>query len=160
MNRNKLQRVSKDIWYEFSVFDHTAKRVHQIPENDKDFNPMLESFCLHLRNFIEFFFFSSDKEYVRAANFLQEDKTNLWEAFKKECKFDWKYYSDKANHQVAHITYSRLEFTDEKKRWPVNEIYMQVCEILYQFLLLVESEVICTELCDWKKGYGKFTRRQ
>jgi hypothetical protein len=102
-------------------------------------NIRLESFILHARNLIEFYYEKSNSKKERiheddawAVDFFKEKE--LWLNIRPDIK-DWKRkFEKRAAKELAHLTYSRLEISPENKIWNIFEIANPIKEISILFI--------------------------
>jgi hypothetical protein len=79
---------------------------------------LLESFALHLRNLIEFFFFLKKKdEYVRAQHFFEHSSE-----LKIEVPLDVRKLLERVNTEVSHLTDKRIDGNAKEKEWKTSEM--------------------------------------
>lgn len=118
---DRLKRVGDEhLVYEFEMFHDTASILGtEIVQNDLTIrNAIIEAFVIHMRNLLKFFFDTQPlKTDVTASDFYEdpEDWINIRatlndkEAVERICR--------RANKEVAHLTYDRLDVKPEEKAW-------------------------------------------
>ena len=82
---------------------------------------LLESFATHLRNLIEFFFYPSKGEYVRAQDFFDDPAT-----WSPPLNTDLTKLLERANNQVSHLTRNRVSGNPPEKVWRTAEMVKQI----------------------------------
>ncbi|HMD15317.1 MAG TPA: hypothetical protein VKH18_01520 [Terriglobales bacterium] len=92
---------------------------------------LLESFAVHLRNLIEFFFFAKKGAYVRAQDFF-EDPTD-WPL--PQLTPDLKRILQRANNEVSHLTESRISGNPPSKGWDTATMVKQIEIVARRFAL-------------------------
>jgi len=170
--KDRLKEISVHLFYEIDMLNISAVKANNMVSkilhakiNDCDdsiiwkyqanLNCYLDSYAVHARSLTEFLKFKIKKEditSVRAEHFLNEKKNN---EFKKICDNESKLLNNivrKANKQVTHLTYNRIqpEFQNENKGWEMRDIY-RFNELFKNFLELVNEDLICKNLIDWKE---------
>jgi len=90
------------------------KLSETIQPNEIGFLPsvLIESFAIHLRNLIEFFYFPPESKYVRAREFF--DDPNGW---KPTMTNPVKAALTRANEEVSHLTHGRKSGMPPDKTW-------------------------------------------
>lgn len=121
----ELQKVSSHLHYEVWMLQSTAKGLASGVFGWKNTvaNAMLEAFALHLRVVIDFLyprgrglkdddvlasdFFDSREQWckIRDGHITKESRQALMDA------------RDRADKEMVHLTYSRLEVTETQKNW-------------------------------------------
>ena len=121
----EMQAVSHHLHYEVWMLQSTAKGLASgvFGKGNTVANAMLEAFALHLRVVVDFLyprgrelkaddvlasdFFDSPEQWckVRDKHIIKESRKVLMDA------------RDKADKQMAHLTYSRLKVTATEKNW-------------------------------------------
>lgn len=149
MKKNKskedLIKASKALYYEIMMLNECAK-FSKIFKNVIDLssflkNILIESFCVHLRNVIEFFG-EQKKDYITYKYFIASDKSvgfphNLAEKYNK-----------KVNNLLSHLTFARLKFKQKQKTWLLSQIANEVNENLREFFKNADSNLLCDEFKD------------
>ncbi len=170
MHPKKLKEASTHLFYEIDMLNISAIKTHNAirkkmlakDRGDKEkcldaqieLNAYLDSFAIHARNLIDFFKgkIIKGKTYIRAEHYLDEQKIKEFRLLMRGKSDLVKYILDKANHQVAHLTFDRIEdkFKGSNKGWDLNKIE-DFNEIIKQFLTLTIEEFLCDNLIKWKK---------
>ncbi|MGD0221642.1 MAG: hypothetical protein ABSF71_04840 [Terriglobia bacterium] len=114
----ELQQASVHVKYELDMLAATISFLSKDPggTDQATWNAYLESFVLHLRNLIDFFYPSKKP---KADDILAEHYvTNvaLWNAHRPVKTNFLREAETKANKQVAHLTYTRLA-ADKNWSW-------------------------------------------
>ncbi|MBI5403493.1 MAG: hypothetical protein HY959_08830 [Ignavibacteriae bacterium] len=118
----------------------------QIIINENEKNVSLETFILHGRILYEFYFFNNrykDEDDAKAFDFIDINKLNNIRNSLNLSKKDFEY-KFKSNKQLAHLTYTRLNYDNtEEKNWKIEEIMKEFVYI---------SKFFINELSDDYKG--------
>ncbi len=141
----KKQFLEGPFFYEVTMLIYSYFKLLQLKiiniESEK--NIAIETFIMHCRNLYEFYFLNSRIknddakffDYISVDNF-NKIKDNL---YLNSCNF-----KDKSNKQLAHLTYTRLEYdTLEKKVWEIEKI-------MKDFVVL--TKYFINDLCNDFKG--------
>src|SRR5205809_3763006 len=97
-----------------------AKAIGSAPSTTLK-NCAIESFALHARNLIDFFYTPPAKaDDVVAAHFFTDP--GAWDSHRPACPAALGDAKGRANKEVSHLTYGRLLVAPDKKQWPVDEI--------------------------------------
>jgi len=137
-----LKKASKALYYEIKMLNESANK-HKLltTKNDVIWNALIESFCVHLRNFIEFFG-KQRKDHITYELFTSGKSIE----FKNNLKKD---YPNKVNNLLSHLTFKRLEFYGSGKDWDIQSIANEVNENIKLFLENAEADLICDELNEY-----------
>jgi len=147
--KQDLIKASKALYYEIMMLNECAK-FSKVARNVVDLCPFLkniliESFCVHLRNVIEFFG-EEKKDYITYRYFIASDKSvGLPHDLSKR-------YSRKVNNLLSHLTFARLEFKQKQKTWDLSQIADEVNENLREFFKNADSNLLCDELEDYMEA--------
>lgn len=110
-----------------------------------------ESFLIHWRGLIEFFYYPAEKEKgkgkkgkkrkhsdaKRAYDFVDRDK---WEEVRKDMPDEVCEWYERAHKEIAHLTRSRKEGSPPEKDWFYKDMMEQLEDIIRRFLDLQSSE--------------------
>lgn len=134
-------KASKALRYEWRMLNECAARIPLHEDKDKVvYNALIEAFCVHLRNFIEFFH-RKPKRGKRpfCADYLLSNET-----IPLKHKLD-KYWT-KVNDLLSHLNYKRLDYTRVMKEWPINQIAKEVNENMFQFIEAADKSWLCNDI--------------
>ena len=88
-------------------------------------NALIESFAIHVRNLIDFFWSDKPKnDHVIAEDFF-EDK-NDWFTKRPQLSSLLKNSRIRSHKEIAHLSYDRLRVQKSEKNWQVNEIVKDI----------------------------------
>ena len=146
---DKLE-ASRAWYYEWRMLNESAARIGLYSSTDKVvYCALIESFCAHLRNFIEFFHRKKKRPFWE--DFLPPGKT-----ISLKCKLN--KYQDKVNALLSHCTYKRLEYTGIKKEWDVRQIADEINENMYQLIDAADKSLICNDMKAYREQLGSGNR--
>ena len=133
LSKADLQEMLTQVNYEYNMLSHTAARISKIKDGPEK-NAMLESFLIHVRNLIDFFYIDTPSidDDVLAVDYFSSPKD--W--ITKRGKFP-QYLKDakiKANKLLSHITLSRIKKYKGDKGWQVLKIKGKIDNILECFM--------------------------
>ena len=142
--RKELQKASEAIHYELSMLNACATTLDECSKNKILFsqftqNILIESFCVHLRNMIEFFG-KKKKGYITYQYFLPEN-SNI--KFLHNLK---RKYNTKVNNLLSHLTFHRLSYEPERKNWELEQIANEVNENFKIFSENADTGLFCAKM--------------
>jgi hypothetical protein len=94
-------------------------------------NCILESFALHARNVIDFFYTDPIGDDVVARHFFSRE--DAWAQVRPAAAAVLVAAKKRANKEVSHLTYSRLVVSPEKKPWQYADIVKEIDVVLRVF---------------------------
>jgi hypothetical protein len=97
-------------------------------------NALVESFALHARNLIDFYYATPQQDDVVAEHFFSDPAA--WARVRPTKTTTLDGAKTRANKEVSHLTYTRLSVSADKKGWPTDEIIRDLDAVL---------RVFCTE---------------
>lgn len=92
---------------------------------------ILESFALHARNVIDFFYTDPSGDDVVARHFFSNEE--VWGQVRPAQAAVLLAAKKRANKEVSHLTYGRLAAPPEKKPWQYAEITREIDTVLRIF---------------------------
>lgn len=135
MEHNLQKFLKEHFFYEVEMLIYSAQKLFEANQkNDTPgINMGLETFLLHSRNLIEFFYFdkNKNKEYARAVDFINPKKWNLVRPQRDE---SINKFLERANYEVSHLTYKRLYGETDDKKWIWGEYLLKLLGITRAFL--------------------------
>ena len=135
-DEEKLKKIAEDTYYEVDMFFQTAYMLGRLAQLQAFLlirwnvigNSLLESFLLHFRNLRDFFYPEKPHQYdVLAEHFLVN-----WNDKRPEMPETFSKLRDNVNKRVAHISYKRLEFLNERD-WPTQDMLNDVKKVWDSF---------------------------
>jgi hypothetical protein len=143
-NRKELQKASEAIHYELSMLNARATTLDECSKNKILFsqftqNILIESFCVHLRNMIEFFG-RKKKDCITYQYFLSEN-SNI--TFPHDLK---RKHNTKVNNLLSHLTFHRLSYGPERKNWKLGQIANEVNENFKIFSENTDISLFCDKM--------------
>lgn len=138
MKKSKIEKGASHIVYEIMMFNGTAIKLSSGITDQFEINIALESFVVHSRNLFDFFY--SEKKYpddISVYDYLKRKKDFNKEKSKKR---NLENLTNKANKQVAHLTYSRNNYNKINKGWLINKIVDNMNITITAFLKNLNSE--------------------
>ncbi|MGD9649364.1 MAG: hypothetical protein AB7U41_01085 [Dongiaceae bacterium] len=104
----KVRIISEHLPYEIGMF-YMSLTALESSTNQFTTNILIESFCLHARNLIQFFYYSPSKDYAVAEELMIQGYKipNRKEAIGSQIY-------KKINLQITHLTYQRARTGNEK----------------------------------------------
>jgi hypothetical protein len=116
--------------HELNMFWQLAQAIPTSEPGKPSFtlSVLLESFAIHLRNLIEFFYYPPKQKYVRAHDFF--DKPTDWE---QKMTTPVKKALQRANEEVEHLTHGRKNGTPPDKVWDTDELLKAIDTVAREF---------------------------
>jgi hypothetical protein len=102
---------------------------------------LLESFSIHARALLQFFFPINPK----ADDVLAEDYfagTEEWERLRGPQPHALEQVNRRVGKEVAHLTYARLGISEEAKQWRILEITEALTDVAKRFRASVKTELL------------------
>jgi hypothetical protein len=90
---------------------------------------LLESFVIHTRNLIEFFYGKIKK----GDEILAEQFVPTWPTVRTKQTALLEDAQNRAHVHIAHLTYKRLEVINEDNPWPVSNIAQELSAVYEKF---------------------------
>ena len=147
-----LDYSEEHLLYELHIFRWVAENLPA----DKGFllSALLESFAIHLRNLIDFFYTPPGKvrdDDLVAADFF--DSPSAWDpgAITKSLADA----RERANKEISHITYKRKTATDPSKPWPVADLFKEIHSVAQKFAAGASSKKLHPNVITWLKSDPK-----
>lgn len=141
-SQEELRQASNHLFYEIWMFQTLAQGMASgIAGEGAINNALLESFAIHVRALIGFFY----SENPRGDDIIAEDffpnpedwisqrplKAELLDRAKK-----------RADKEVAHLTYTRLDVTPEQKPWEFLKVFNDLQVLIQTFLDNVSMDLL------------------
>ena len=131
----ELQEASNHLQYEFWMLMSVAKAFASgIAAQGWLVNALLESFVIHFRALLDFFY---PPEKVKKDDVLAEDyfdDSDDWEKIRPQLSEALSRAKKRAHKEVAHLTYTRLDVTPETKGWAFIEIAKEMNKVMEVFV--------------------------
>lgn len=143
--QDKLKKISHHLWYEFEMFLALTQELSKECSPGTIKNALLESFGIHVRNLIDFLYIENPgSDDVCASDFFS-------------CKEDWfkirpgltsllEKAKKRANKELSHLTYKRINVTAEEKKWYFVKIFQDLLNAFNIFVENVDKELLNS---DW-----------
>jgi len=144
-DKNKLNKISHHLWYEFQMFLALTQELSKGYPAGTINNALLESFALHVRNLIDFLYNdNSSSDDVFAGDFFQRKED--WIKIRPHITPLLDKAKKRANKEVSHLTYARINITPEEKKWYFVKIFQDMNRAFDVFVENVNKELLNT---DW-----------
>jgi hypothetical protein len=142
-SREELQQASNHLFYEIWMFEALAQGMALgiAGRGNVISNSLLESFAIHVRALIGFFHSENPrKDDIIAEDFFANPsdwqdmrplKTEILDKAKK-----------RADKEVAHLTYTRLDLTPEQKLWDFLQIFKDMQVLIALFISNVPTDLL------------------
>jgi hypothetical protein len=127
--------------YELQFFQLTAKLLDQQTPGPMH-SILIESFVIHLRNLIDFFFTPRSKDDdVVAADFCPGWNESLSNTLKTA--------KERANKELSHLTLGRKAGFDPGKPWKVVDLFQEVTDVAKRFAAQASPAKLSPEVPKW-----------
>jgi hypothetical protein len=147
-SNRELRDVSNHLWYELEMLNAATWMLANAGFGQDDHglireiqNALLESFCIHSRNLMEFLYPTTPKNDAVIAEDFFDDKTE-WLRKRPPQSESLKDAHIRAHKEVAHLTYARLLVTSERKPWAFLNIAKEISEVFRVFYQLVPFSTV------------------
>lgn len=156
-----LAEVQEHLAYEVRMLFESAFALQQSSaETSTDtllwcrHNALLEAFLIHARALIDFLYppQASDKDDVFARHFL--DNPSTWSRKRSRIPPLLKSVRDRANKEVAHLTYTRVSIGPEDKRWSFIKIAKAIGSDLACFVRSASRDKLSQALANTLSDYA------
>ncbi len=150
-NKELLDYSGEHLLYELQIFRWL---VENIPGKEKGFelSALLESFVVHLRNLIDFFYGKREHpDDVIATDFF--DSPGAWIPGAKPSSLETA--GERANKEVNHITSKRKAGMDPDKPWKLNELFGAIHNVAERFAATASPAKLHHNVTDWIKATGE-----
>ena len=131
----ELQEASNHLQYEFSMLMSVAQAFASgIAAQDWLVNALLESFAIHFRALLDFFYPPANvkNDDVLAGDYF--DDSEAWKKIRPQLSEALSGAKTRAHKEIAHLTYARLDVTPEKKGWAFIELANEMKNVMEIFL--------------------------
>lgn len=130
----ELSKALEHLHYEFSMLCAVSEALasgRTLPSWER--NALLESFVVHVRTLIDFFYPSIARDNdVLAIDFFQDPA--VWRELTPALSDLLATCRERAHKEIAHLTYARLAISPKDKHWRVMEIYSEIRTLMNLFL--------------------------
>ncbi len=143
--RIPIKPVTHTHYVEEPVFSSNAPQKPPSPDEHRivQGNALIESFAVHLRALLDFFYLESSKndDDILAVHFFNDP--NVWEAAKpKLTPAELRAIKTRVKKEVAHLTYKRIAISSVEKDWPIIEYKTHVLDACEKFIECVDSSLL------------------
>jgi len=158
----KKEFLETHFYYEVTMFLNTFFKMYryQLKADAKDFSNellrvvFLETFMLHTRNLIEFFYYKNRNEQSSVTDFIEILK---WRKLKSKKFKGLDVLYSRICSDISHLTYDRKPI-DTTKSWDTDifsHVFILIEIFLNEILLEIESDklkVLLYNIGEYKKG--------
>ena len=146
---DELREASDHLFYELWMLDRTARLLAMGAFGEGPVrNAILESFTIHARGLIQFFFPKQPRrDDMLAADFLPS--VAAWEAARGEMPPVLASLDARVGKEVAHVTYGRLLVTEDAKPWSLTSIVEALNAVGGTFRSMIRDDLLGSR---WKQN--------
>jgi len=141
----ELRAASKHLYYEYTMMKEISSSISKREMKKRWLNnAALEAFIIHVRALIDFLF--NDKPYeddIIAQDFFISPE--LWNNVRPEIPDSLQKAKKRADKEMAHLTYARLDVSPQAKLWPFLKIEYEIDLIMGIFLNHIDQNTIDSE---------------
>jgi len=160
-DQQKKEFLGEHFGYEVDMLSYSAYKIKQLGEQSKgkhvwEMNMPQETFVLHSRNLIEFFYGDKQPQYpcdARAYDFFEDKR--VWEAARPQKTSNMVELMTRSGKEMAHITYLRISGTPPEKSWDDGQLNYEILKVVKSFLENLPSIYLSPELEAMRKQIQK-----
>lgn len=133
-SKEDLDLAAGHLNYEYQMLRTIAREVSTGMRPQLLTNALLESFVIHLRALIDFFY---PPERTKPDDMLATDyfpDSTTWETARPPISDVLRNARTRAHKEIAHLTYARLDVTSDTKPWNVVGISKEIEVLMARFL--------------------------
>lgn len=129
LSDQQLMDFSKvHLMHELSMLWESEHALRQHKPGSVEYVALLESFAIHVRNLIEFFYYDESGEYVRAKHFFDDPFT--WSPSRPS---DVNRLHSRASKEVTHLTTGRVSGNPPEKEWRTGDALALIEAVAKEF---------------------------
>lgn len=150
-SQDELRQASNHLFYEIWMFQTLAQGMASgIAGEGAINNALLESFAIHVRALTGFCYSDNPRsDDIVAEDFFSD--SNEWQTKRPEKTELLDKAKKRADKEVAHLTYTRLDVTSEQKNWEFLKIFNYLQVSIKIFLDNVPIELLGSNWEDTKR---------
>lgn len=142
-SETELREASEHLYYEIGMFRTLVELMASGTARDTAINnALLESFGIHIRTLLGFFY----AEKAREDDVIAEDYFPLptdWYNRRPQMTERLRIAKARAHKEIAHLTYKRLEISIDSKMWKFIPIYNDMNKVIITFVSSVNGALLC-----------------
>jgi hypothetical protein len=152
-SREELQGISDALLYELQMLFATAQalrdevqgpKVEQLPWPEK--MACIEAFAIHARVIEAFLWDAPNKRFPDDALAIDFFHHGIWETIRDRVqRSELDQLRDRAGHEVAHLSYKRVNKAEEERRWKFDVIAGVIGYAFRLFLEHVDAKLLCED---------------
>ncbi len=134
--------------YEFGMLRETAQKLGNRHHSDDGIveNALLESFTVHARTLLDFFYGERRKpDDALAADFFDG---NIWERSRPKLSGRLGEVNRRVGKEIAHLTYYRANVPRDAKGWQIIPMYLELASVVSLFVRLVPEQAVGREFLE------------
>jgi hypothetical protein len=147
-SQEELRKASDHLFYEIWMFQTLAQGMSSgMAGIGAINNSLLESFAIHVRALIGFFYPENPRsDDILAEDFFENEGT--WKSLQPVKTETLSNAKKRADKEIAHLTYTRLDLTPEQKSWEFLKIFDDLQVPIKVFLGNVNKDLLGSK---WKE---------
>jgi hypothetical protein len=127
----ELRAASKHLGYEVDMLRGTADRLLSGMEEGVAKNAFLESFTVHARALVQFFFGAKSGD-VLADHYVLD--VRMWRVARGKLPRALKDVADRVGKEIVHLSYGRLVVGPDANNWNVHAVHAALMELCEKFI--------------------------
>lgn len=137
-----LQKASDHFHYEIGMFQNLVRGLASGIAGDSVINnALLESFGIHTRALLGFFYADNSRDDdVIADDFFSEPTE--WQSIRPPITEILENARKRTDKEIAHLTYRRIEISPKEKGWDIILIHSDLEKVIDIFLNSVEPDLL------------------
>lgn len=145
-DKEELNNASNHLYYEITMLIAIANGLKSnVAGQGPIANALLESFIIHTRNLVNFFYNDNPKkDDIVAIDFFSSP--DEWIKNRPSQPEVLESAKDRAEKELAHLTWKRISHIVESKQWQYVEIQDEIKRVMNIFLQKVSKELIVHNL--------------
>lgn len=152
-NDSELKNASSHLYYEYAMLRSVVNGILScFCTSGWLANAMIESFVIHLRVLIEFFYPSGNprEDDVIAGDYF--DEISDWERIRPTISGLLDEARKRAHKDLAHLTYTRISRGDGEKKWAFADLLNELDSLMKLFLSKASKDRLCPQLFEVLKS--------
>jgi hypothetical protein len=137
----ELRAAAEHLKYEIDMLRHVAQALSALQPVKPQWliNALLESFVVHFRSLSDVFYPGSNvkSDDVLASDFF--DDPTAWEGLRPALSDAFNTARTRANKEIAHLTYARLNVVAEAKAWNITALVDEMAAVISKFCASVPA---------------------
>jgi len=150
-SETELQKASDHLYYEIGMFQSLVNGMASgIAGESVINNALLESFGIHTRALLWFFYAENSRDDDVIADDFFSTPTE-WQSIRPPLTEILDRAKKRADKEIAHLTYKRIDISPEQKKWQFLPISSDMNKVIDKFLIIVTLDFLGERWNDFKE---------